>query len=1208
MLDAQVIDATFQIQNDDLIIDGIESKESYLISDLKINQEKDTGFRVIIPVQKTNNKILSSKIFGQVDLAYNISLRTYRKNNFIYIDFHKPKQGPVEFKLNIELGQLKELSERVFASKSVLASGDWHKMAATKTGVHVIKGSDLINYGLTLEMLNPQTFKLFSNGAGQLPFDNCATRIDDLKEIPYSSIGLDDNKFDPMDEIRFFIKAQDRIEFDSLSGNLKFNKNYFEDTVFFFINTDGGLRKQINEQNAVASFDSRTNEYQDLIHFEQDIKNLIRSGREWYGDEFDLLTTRSYKLNLPNYKLNSPFKVNGSFAIRSISSPSSFNININGTTNSSITANSVGTEYFNNYAESAIYSKVISNQSTTQSIDISFNKANQNSIGWLDYLSIEYTGTLSPTNNQLIFRNTNALNQGIMQYEISNLINEQVWDISKIFDPLILNVSSSGEFRMDTDSLHEFILFNENQLLSPKYIKNVDNQNLHAYNPTDFIIITPKYLENEALRLAEYRRNNDDLTAQVVTLEQIYNEYSGGGVDITAIKDFLKMFYDRAVSEQEIPKYVLLFADGSYDNKGITIDNKKYIPTYQSKNSLYPLRSYTTDDYIGLLDDDEGEALSDLVDIGIGRLPINSIGEANQIIDKIIRYYHKSAYKDWRMSVSLVGDDGQKGEGIRHMDHANQVGDIISNTYPKMNIEKLYLDAFEQVESAGGQRYPEVNTRLNKRMKKGALFMHYAGHGGELGWSHERVLQIQDIRSWTNTYNMPIMVTATCEFSRFDDHNRTAAGELVLMNPSGGAAGLFTTTRLVTGNANAALANAFYSSLDLENDDSELRLGDFARQAKIAQAGSINTRNFSLLGDPSLKLAYPRLDITTIEVPDTLRSLDKITITASITKDGVLLNDFNGIAYINVFDKESELTTLNNDGEGYFTFEVQDQVIFKGKSTVENGVFSASFIVPKDIRLDFGLGKISYYAVNNDGNVDAAGFEEIVIGGVNPNADFDKVGPQLELYLNDEDFVDGGYTDANPIFYANLFDESGLNTASSSIGHDMTLIMDDDTDNMIFLNDDYEAELDNYKAGKVSYQLNDLEDGVHRLTFKAWDTYNNSNEESLSFIVADNSKVVIDHILNYPNPFTTNTAFYFDHNQAGRTLDVSIDIMTVSGKLVRSIKQSGYQKGNHYGPITWNGRDEFEDRIGRGVYVYRISVTNDAGETVSEFEKLVLLN
>ncbi len=587
------------------------------------------------------------------------------------------------------------------------------------------------------------------------------------------------------------------------------------------------------------------------------------------------------------------------------------------------------------------------------------------------------------------------------------------------------------------------------------------------------------------------------------------------------------------------------------------------------------------------------------------------------MVDKIIHYATggETVFGSWRNVVCFVADDE---DGNMHMeDHAEKMAVRLDTSYGYINVDKIYLDAYEQVSTSGGQRAPDVNEAINRRMDKGSLIMNYTGHGGEAGWAHERILGITDINNWENYDRLPIFITATCEFSRYDDPTRVSAGELVLLNPKGGAVALFTTARATYGSPNFQLNNAMYDFMFEKVNGEYPRFGDLIRNAKN-KSGNItdNDRKFILLGDPALKLAYPEHTVNTISinnvtvsaVPDTIKALQKVTVSGQVVDaNGSLLSSYNGILRPTVYDKPTEVQTLVTDPDSQpFTFKLLMAILFNGKANVTNGEFTFSFIVPKDIAYDYGYGKISYYASNE--NTDATGYyKNIVIGGYDNTVPPDDQGPQIELYLNDENFAFGGITDENPVLLAYVSDSSGINTVGTGIGHDIVTTLDNDNNKSVIINDYYESDVDSYSSGVITYPFSSLSKGNHSLTLKVWDVHNNSSEAYTEFVVAESAELAIEHVLNYPNPFTTKTAFYFDHNQPGSMLEVQVQIYTVSGRLIKTIDEFVMTNGFRSDPIHWDGLDDYGDRIGRGVYLYKLRVRSQDGSFAEKLEKLVIL-
>ncbi|MCI5057140.1 MAG: type IX secretion system sortase PorU [Flavobacteriales bacterium] len=1142
----------------------------------------------------------------------------HRKRSFIEVEFIPLSNAGKLISCDLEI-QFEEVGapkdgDRAFAATSILSSGDWYKIAVTESGLHQITGAQLSEIGIDISLINPDNIRIYGNGPKVLPIKNDEQRFDDLYENAILVDAGNDLSFDLDDYILFYGEGIGYWNYDTLNNDFNHAINIYSDSNFYFLNFDLGPGKRITAASTPGTSSQTVSDFFDYQFHEIDQVNLLKSGRQWFGEIFDVKTAYSYTFNFPNLQ-NNELDIKVAVAGRTISTSSSFTAEVDGQ-QSSVTINSVPSDYTAQFARNAFVNFSPTSSSDLVNMTLTFNKGNSSAIGWLDYIEVKGKRRLKIENAQLIFQNPEVIGNGDATYTIESNVSlpTQIWDITFPQDIKSIPFSTNGnnfEFNYSTDSIHRFIVSNGSNFKSVNSIKSISNQNLHATNNVELVIIAPSEFRAEADEMAQIHIDDDGLSAVVVDLAELYNEFSGGKKDITAIKDFMKMMYDRAATPGNVmPRYLCLFGDGSYDIRGRISNQGNIIPTYQTANSLLPTSftsgsSYVSDDYFGLLDDSESESINDIVDIGIGRLPVKNKVEAANMIQKIRNYYDRETMNSWRNIVSFVGDDE---DGNIHMSDANALSGTLANVSNEYNIEKIFLDAYQQQSSSGGERYPGVKDDINNRMAKGALVMSYTGHGGELGWAHERILEIPDINSWDNTMNMPIMITATCEFSRFDDPLRISAGELTLLNPSGGNIGLLTTTRLVFSSPNFDIAKAFFQNLNIPMSNGEMpRFGDLSRITKFYGPKKDNTRNFTLLGDPAIRLAYPRYNVITTTVPDTVKALSKVTISGYVANDAnVKIHDFNGVIYPVVYDKPSTVKTLNNDGNGTYTFKTQKNIIFKGKASVVNGEFTFSFVVPKDISYEYGYGKISYYAEDN--LVDANGYyDTLVVGGFDSTAVLDETGPEVRLYMNDDNFVFGGVTDENPDIYAIIFDENGINTVGNGIGHDITATLDNKTSDVIVLNDVYESDLDSYQSGTVRYPLKDLEEGKHTLNLKVWDVHNNSSDAYTEFIVAKSEEFAVEHVLNYPNPFTTNTSFYFEHNFPGQDLDVTIQIFTVSGKLVKSMNLDVNSDGYRAGPFDWNGKDEFGDKIGKGVYIYKVYVHAPNGQKVEKYERLVIL-
>lgn len=1102
--------------------------------------------------------------------------------------------------------------KNAFAGSSVLSSGKWVKIRVETDGIYQITFSELLTMGFD----NPANIRLFGNGNKMLPLMNNQPRPDDLKEHAIFIEKGSDGIFNQGDYILFYGQGPDNWNYNPANQLFEHTKHLYSKYNYYFLSSIPGEQKLISDlPSPVIPITHIAETFDDYVFHERDLYNLILSGRQWFGELFDVETSRSFPFSFPNIVSGSQVKLKSAFAARS-SVSSNFTVTINQQTIISENLQPVFLEsYVSDYATVKEGTGSFANTGSNFSLTVNYSKPSPSSQGWLNYLTVNVRRNLTMTGTQMHFRDIQTAGAGnITEFRISGIQqNILVWDITDTLNIRnIQGITTGGlfSFKHATDNLSQFIGFTKNSFLKPHVVGNVPNQNLHGLAHTDLIIISHPLFLSQALQLADYRRTNNLFDVAVVTPEQIYNEFSSGKPDIAAVRNFVKMFYDRAGSESEMPQYLLLFGDGSHNNFEESPSNTNYILTYQSENSLSPTQSFVTDDFFGLLDDDEGEYFG-LLDIGIGRMPVSTSSQAQTMIDKIKRYENSENSGDWKINLCFIGDDGDNN---LHMRDADILADYVRINYPFFNIDKIYLDAYPRVTGSGGQRYPEANRAIQNRINKGTLLINYTGHGNELRLAHENIFDIGDILSLQNKNFLPVFMTATCEFSRFDNPRRTSAGETVLLTAQGGGIALFSTTRLVYATPNFFLNQNFYQYIFKINNGDFYRLGDVMRLTKNISGAGINKLNFTLLGDPSLQLAIPKHEIKIIEInqtpvsatPDTLKALGKYTIKGEIEINGVKANNYKGILYPTVFDKKQIVTTLSNDGNPPFIFETRNNIIYKGKSSVTGGEFLFTFYVPKDIQYHFDQGKISTFSSGNEGEAKGA-FFEFIVGGTSGNTTDDKLGPTIELFMNDENFVFGGTTNENPVLLAHLTDSTGINTVGSGIGHDITAILDGNSNDPIVLNDFYEAEVDNFQKGSIHYPIGKLEEGNHSLKLKAWDVFNNSSEEYIEFVVAKSAKLALKNVLNYPNPFTSYTFFHFEHNQPNTQVDILIQIFTISGRLVKTIETSSFTPGFKPEPIPWDGMDDYGDKIGRGVYLYRVKIRSENGQTAEKYEKLVIL-
>lgn len=1120
-----------------------------------------------------------------------------------------------------------------FASNSVLSDGEWYKLAVTASGIYKIDRSVLQALGLNAQNIDPKKIQVYGNGGGMLPQPNGAPRPDDLQENAILVAGEADGKFDDADYALFYAQGPHTWAYDSAQQQFKHSYNLYSDTAYYFLRVNYAAGARVGTRSPTPGATQMISTYDERLFHEQDLKNMVYSGREWYGEEFSSFNaSRDISFAVSNAVPNSTVKLTAALMANSPAN-CSFTVTLNDQELGSQSIPSRGTynyhpEGTNSFKAYTINQQALGNAAAYK-LNITFGTGGSStSIGYLNYLELLYERQLKLYGEQTSFRSVASMASQVSTFSIAGApAGATVWDVTDPQRPEAQQLSN-GTFSAPTDMLREFVVFDGNSISTKSLaVGKVINQNLHSANADgtlDFVIVAHPAFLQEASRLAAHRSQHSGMQVQVFTPQQIYNEFSSGAQDVSAIRDFMRMVHSRSGKRGDEVLYLLLFGDASYDYKNRIRNNTNFVPIYESRQSLHPIDSYSSEDYFGFLDEEEGEwaenAFGDhLLDIGIGRLPVKSVAEAATAVDKIIAYDSPSHFGSWRSRITFVADDGDRNE---HQDDAEHLARYVESNYPLYTPNKVYIDLYQQQAVSSGQRVPEATEAINKAVEQGSLIMNYTGHGNEISLAAEQILTLPQVNSWTNKDRLTFFLTATCEFGRYDDPARVSGAETALLLEGGGAVGLVTTTRPVYSTDNRVLNRNFFKSAFTPLNGRLPRLGDLVLQTKnnsisdtIGGSTGVNNRNFSLLSDPSLQLAYPALQAQLTHIngseatTDTLSALSKVTLKGQvITGTGSVASDFSGDLHLTVYEKPTTRYTLGDESSQKVPVKARENIIYDGKASVQQGQFETTFVVPKDIAYDYGTGKIALYASNS--TTDAMGANQsIVIGGTATNVPADNVPPTVNLYMDDESFVHGGSTGRTTVLLANLFDDNGINTAGMGIGHEITAVLDENSDNVIVLNDYYTSAENNYQKGQVKYTLKDLEAGPHSVRLKAWDTHNNSSEEYIEFFVSIDADLALEHVLNHPNPFSTNTTFHFDHNRVGENLDIQVQIYTISGKLVKTLQTTSYASKAHVADISWNGRDEYNDALARGVYVYKVNVRSQQdGSKTSKFEKLVILN
>ncbi len=1116
------------------------------------------------------------------------------------------------------------ISTQVFCQteQSVLANGQWFKIALDHDGVYKIDRDFLSDrLGLDLQNIDARTVKVFGNGGRMLPQANATLRPFDLVENPTYAEGLADGSFDAGDFLLFY--GIGPHELGIRENQIQYENNIYSDSSFYFITIGGAPAQSLPTQTTTSGDFPTRNVYQELIAHEIDERNILKSnlsrggsGREWYGEVFqrNVNTNQSFDFQVPG------FTGAGKLLFASLSQSeveNSFSLAINGTALGDQRLAPITPVIEDQYEDRG------NNQVDTFAIDIpasndltlnvQFNfVSGQSSIARLNYFVLQVERQLAIYDGQTQFSNGDTT-EGL-QFEIGNTnTNSQIWNITNPYSPQLVpfEVSTSSiTFKDDGSVDRNYVVLEPANVSTPSYIGAVSNQNIKGAGPQEGLIIAHPRFWSQAQELATFHRNTQNLQLEVFNIHEIYNEFGSGSSDITAVRDMIRYFYD-----QSTLRYVLFFGDCSYDYKDRVKNNTNLVPTYESRNSVHPIFSFSSDDYFGFMEDWEGEWVETsggdhTLDIGIGRIPARTAAEATDMVNKIIRYStSERVLGNWKNTVTYVVDDGDRNI---HVQDGEQFASILDEQSTQILPSKIYLDAFEQELGASNESSPILTNEIHRAITEGTFMVNYIGHGNEFQWMDENTLDTTFVSNLTNRFRLPIFVTATCQFGRYDDPDFFSGSERLLLDPNGGAIALLTTTRPVFASSNRLVNEAFHENLFRRENGQHLRLGDIIRITKNQSLRGPRNRNFGLLGDPMLRLQYPDFIATIDEIngknitseSDTLSALEEITLRGSIRNlDSTLNADFSGEVDILLLDAASQARTLGQQSVPT-SYRVQENALFRGKASVSNGHFSVSFILTRNISYRFLQGKISLYAIDEENGTDASGAtDQIRLGGTSPISRTDQEPPQLDMYLNDIAFVNGSVVESSSLLIARVFDENGLNISENSINQNITLTLNDNEP--IVINDFYTANVDDFQNGFVTYPLDGLEAGKYTATIKLWDTYNNSATQSVEFIVSDVRRINMENVFNFPNPASGTTTFNFEHNRPGEELEITIDVYAVDGAIKATLYHEIDDSPSRIDFLNW---DISTAALEQGLYLYKITVRSTLDGAVGQQFKRLIVN
>lgn len=1112
-----------------------------------------------------------------------------------------------------------------YTQESNLSHGTVVKIQVEQTGIYAISYEQIQRLGL-----RPDSIRVLGYGGNLLTQDFTQKYLDDVPSVAFYMHKGEDGQFNKGDYILFY--GQGPTGWNYTGSYMARTRNCYSNYGYYFLSDEAGEQRLITDAEAIEA-----DNYEDIDTYEayqlheKDLLNLVDpSGKEGGGREFygETMTSVNHKLTIPFHFANVDTAQMAQCRILLAATSaefSTFNISISGQQRVAMTAGIDVADFYTKATSTSVRMTTIGLTGNDMNVQIDFSPGEQTAKGYLNYIECMAHCRLMMTQAPLFFLNTHRYGTSVIsRYRVQGAdAGTQIWDITNPEN--ITRVQ--GTFSHDTlsflsknDSIRRYVALRPAKntgYLEPTIVGTVANQNLHALHNIDYVIVTPSDFYDDAVRLAQAHEDKDAITWAVVTDEQVYNEFSSGTPDASAIRWFMKMLYDRAGDNPVLrPKNLLLMGIGTFDNRKLLHNSgNNTLLTYQAENSLVETKAYATDDYFAFMQDNSGMSGNNFADtrgrmsFGVGRLPVANKQQATNAVNKAIAYMHKLSHGDWKQQLCFLADDGDHGLHVNVSDEAAEPTRVKN---PGFIVNKIYLDSYVQESSASGESYPLAYNQFSNFMQKGMLFMDYSGHGSANNICSEGFLTIADVQNLSNA-NQAFWVLATCNFSHFDQANPCSAAEAVI-NPIGGAIGVFSADRTVYASNNKTLNKNLCDTLFGRTTPFQynMTLGQACAAAKNMTGNDENKMPYILLGDPAIRLAYPtQYQVITTSETDTLNALDIVTIHGYIqseeTNPGT--NDtatwFNGRMTISVFDKIQRVTTRDNDETNeqkkqFFTYNDYPNCLFKGEALVENGHFTAEFMLPKDIRYQYGNGRIVYYAVDTITGEEGIGHDErFVIGGSSSVEITDTVGPELTIYLNDPLFQNGGKTNETPHFYADIYDENGINTVGSGIGHDLMLVLDNDPNTSYVLNDYFTATLGNFRQGKASYRMAPLKEGMHTISFRAWDLINNSSSATLRFEVIKGLDVQLFQVMAYPNPIHAHDVLHFiiHHDKPDDWLHTCLRIYNISGQLVRLYETDSDDINI---PMSQLG-------LSAGIYIYQLNIQTSTTDYTTHSSRLIVL-
>ncbi|MBP5573122.1 MAG: type IX secretion system sortase PorU [Bacteroidales bacterium] len=1099
-----------------------------------------------------------------------------------------------------------------WTDQSVLRDGTWYKVGVLEDGVYAIDGASLQSAGVSIGQVDPARIRLFGNVAKPLPELNSDARYDDLTEVAIEVTGADDGVFDVQDRILFYGQGPVTMTL-GLTNTYSYERHPYTDTIYYFLCVDGmepGLRMETAPAAQAAEGDPCITQFPDYWNHESEELSPYASGRTWYGDMITAQEgSKTFHYPMPDYVRNKPVRLYSKVLGRCVS-PFTYSMSLNGVevvqqaTIDSFKSHVFGIE--------KVVDRILTLDQEGFALRYEVQTTGQQPLLYIDYFTVNFWRELRFEERELAFRVIPAQLTAPTAEVVVAGISDGVccWEVTDPLHPLkqpLQRDQATGSFGVEGQRERRYHLFDAAGVKPVASLRRIANQNLHALAGTEYLIVTSRLFWEPAQALAAFHREEDGLSCLVVDVEEICNEFGTGTPDPTALRDFIRMLYLRSNAQL---RYVLLFGKGTHDYRDLKGRHNNFVPTYEvADQPWYEVATTNSDDYFALMDPQEGDRCSGKVDLGVGRLPVTTCQQAEEMVEKIKRYADRSVtHGPWLNRHLFMADNDSKS----YIDYVEILDRTLDTAGPNQTSQKLYVDAYPVVNTPAGQRVPEAHDALLACFEEGFAVLSYTGHGGIKGLTEEKVLTNSDIQAMTNGDRLPFVHTATCEFSKFDNPNVVSAGELMILNPHGGAIGMLTSLIPTYSQNNQKLSRAFTEHVyDLDHGE-RLRFGDLYRLAK-SDLNYFHSGNicFVLFGDPALRLACPSDEVRTLQV-DTehghsyaVPASGMVTLTGCVATLGRGVDTlFNGVVDVRLYDKKSRFSTLGSHVSPV-QYSYYHDVLFEGKASVTEGRFSITIPIPSEINFGSGSARVCYYAYDSLRRRHAGGvFDQLQVVGTDSSLVPDLQGPEIQFYWDHPSFESGDVVSRKGTLCADLFDEHGIYHYNVSIGRNIVLRSDvPEYDNCI-LNDHYEPAIDDYRRGRILLPVGELESGTHEFTLKVWDTQGNASEKTIVVVIEDG--VMLAQVYNYPNPVVEGTYFNLRHGDMSEALRVQVEVFDLLGRQVAGLETATQSSAGVVPPIYWDGLGSNGQRLRPGLYVYRLTLTDEKGNHRSTTGRMVM--